>query len=253
MDEEAGFFVTVAVVFTALFGTIWATELEQDKRVDILNGIAAEACKNVTSYSEEYCLVQTREDIQRAEDRDVMDLRKHGRDNFETLKVRIPFIVSDWDQTYGRVKQDLRNVVIDGNKPFQNAYVQPNIQSVVRYGGRVTGKFSVSITDSGSKAERTFQYDHATGNVTQAVGDKLTATFNIPGSAFSQGGLNMQQTAPEICRAGRETACAVVGAVVHSMTAMPQYNRNVLQEETGEGRYSRLRVMIDKMPGARPI
>lgn len=248
-DANLIFLATVSGLFGAV---IWTTELGQDKRVDILNGVAAEVCKKAVNLDQTVCKDRLARDIQKAEDSDLIDLRNKTKGNMPRLEATIRQTVSDWDRSYGLVNYNVRNVTVNGAKLFADATVETGIESVVRYNNQNTGKFTVVITDPGSTATRKFEFDHATGNVTQTSGS-ITGTFNIynywrtiPGSA------DLNMTAPVDCKNEEKTACVVVGAVLGALNTMPAGPLESLKSDIeAQDAYSGLGRYVKTLPGYR--
>lgn len=140
-----------------------------------------------------------------------------------------------YDASVGRIAQAVNDITLNGSKPFANAAVGVELQSVIpvvaangQETQNYTGKFKVVVTDSGSTAGRVFEYDHATGNAGQTMGTTAgMLSFHIDfrahwASASASGGaVQMENTGPVACNDGeKKTACAVVAAVHDSLNSL---------------------------------
>ena len=165
-------------------------------------------------------------------------------------------------QSDAHMRKAVKDITVDGEKPFANAAVDIDTQSVVpiigangKETGVYTGKFKVVITDQDSNAARVFEYDHATGNVSQTMGSTSgTFSFHLDLSGYGggflggpqslsgggSGTISLQTTGPVSCEGNKRTACAVIGALHQALNRLdPAQMSNLRTAVANTARYYR--------------
>ena len=142
----------------------------------------------------------------------------------------------NYHESIDKITSRLQEIVIDNTRPFTNASIDFELQSLfplVSEKGETTstytGKFTVTITDPGSNASRDFSYDHGTGNIMHVNGT-TSGTFNFQwegrwsgllsagmSSGEGNGSVGFRHTGPANCNDEQRSACIIVDTVLQAI------------------------------------